>query len=236
METALFGGPPELGNVYKLATGQIGFMSIFAIPLFEGVSDILPQLKFTVEQIRSNQSRWHYFADLEKRKQSIQADGRLLDYASPRSPRSQSPTASFKTSRSVQAKDVSETPVLTESELEADKEAAIPPLANEEEPTGDYFGSAVSSVGTASPGEYNENTISPVVSPDTPGPSMDITGSPAPPEEESSRKSSDAAPGIISSIVNASRQGSAAGLSHDRPDYMVPLPGAVDPNRATADP
>ena len=236
METALFGGPPELGNVYKLATGQIGFMSIFAIPLFEGVSDILPQLKFTVEQIRSNQSRWHYFADLEKRKQSIQADGRLLDYASPRSPRSQSPTASFKTSRSVQAKDVSETPVLTESELEADKEAAIPPLANEEEPTGDYFGSAVSSVGTASPGEYNENTISPVVSPDTPGPSMDITGSPAPPDEESSRKSSDAAPGIISSIVNASRQGSAAGLSHDRPDYMVPLPGAVDPNRATADP
>jgi hypothetical protein len=40
-----------LGNIYKLATGQIGFMSIFALPLFEGVSDILPDLKFTVHQI-----------------------------------------------------------------------------------------------------------------------------------------------------------------------------------------
>lgn len=69
METALFGGPPELGNTYKLATGQIGFMSIFALPLFEGVSDLLPQLQFTVDYIRRNQARWQQLSNAELKKQ-----------------------------------------------------------------------------------------------------------------------------------------------------------------------
>ncbi|BDD54574.1 hypothetical protein MAP00_000180 [Monascus purpureus] len=70
LETALFGGPPEIGNVYKLATGQIGFMSIFALPLFEGVSDLLPQMSFTVDQIRTNQQTWQKLAEREKQKQA----------------------------------------------------------------------------------------------------------------------------------------------------------------------
>lgn len=242
METALFGGPPELGNTYKLATGQIGFMSIFAIPLFEGVSDILPQLKFTVEQIRSNQSRWHYFADLEKRKQSLH-DGRLLDDGhSQRSPRSQSPAVSFKTSRSVQVKDDVTTPQLAGEILgaEADEtEAAVAAAASGDvdskpsEEAEDYFGpSPTSSVGTASPRGYNENTISPVVSPDTPGPSMDITGSPMPPPDETIQRSPED-PEFISSLANASRRVSGA---QNNADYMEPLPGAVDLNRTPADP
>ncbi|KAJ5654625.1 hypothetical protein N7490_001628 [Penicillium lividum] len=71
METALFGGPPELGNLYKLATGQIGFMSIFALPLFEGVSDLLPQLQFTAEHIRGNQSQWQQHANDELRQRGL---------------------------------------------------------------------------------------------------------------------------------------------------------------------
>ncbi|KAI4119522.1 MAG: hypothetical protein LQ345_000584 [Seirophora villosa] len=58
MSTALFGGPPELGNVTKLANSQIGFMNIFACPLFEAVSDILPCMTFAVDEMRANQETW----------------------------------------------------------------------------------------------------------------------------------------------------------------------------------
>ncbi|KAL1971792.1 hypothetical protein VTN31DRAFT_1880 [Thermomyces dupontii] len=68
METALFGGPPELGNLLKLATGQISFMAVFALPLFEGVAELCPQLSFAVQQIQSNRSIWQDLADREKRR------------------------------------------------------------------------------------------------------------------------------------------------------------------------
>ncbi|KAL2218731.1 putative high affinity cAMP phosphodiesterase [Thermoascus aurantiacus ATCC 26904] len=88
METALFGGPPELGNVLQLATGQIGFMSIFALPLFEGVCDLLPQMIYTVRQIKYNQSVWQRLADEHKRKDSLHP-GAFPDITY--SPRSHSP-------------------------------------------------------------------------------------------------------------------------------------------------
>ncbi|OGE49430.1 hypothetical protein PENARI_c021G10776 [Penicillium arizonense] len=85
METALFGGPPELGNVYKLATGQIGFMSIFALPLFEGISDLLPQLEFTAEHIRRNQAQWQKLSNDELKKQGLPIENRAEITVSPRS-------------------------------------------------------------------------------------------------------------------------------------------------------
>ncbi|CRG90392.1 high affinity cAMP phosphodiesterase, putative [Talaromyces islandicus] len=88
METALFGGPPELGNVLKLATGQINFMSIFALPLFEGVADLCPQLGDAVEQIKSNRSTWQEIIDREKRRNLAIPD---VDCDEQRSPRSLSP-------------------------------------------------------------------------------------------------------------------------------------------------
>lgn len=63
METALIGGPPEPGNLHKLANGQIGFMSMFALPLFEGVSELLPQLASAPEQIKSNRDIWQQKVD-----------------------------------------------------------------------------------------------------------------------------------------------------------------------------
>lgn len=66
IETTLFGGPPELGNITKLARSQIGFMNIFALPLFEAVTDILPPMKFTVDQIKSNQDVWKQRIEEEK--------------------------------------------------------------------------------------------------------------------------------------------------------------------------
>lgn len=58
IETTLFGGPPEIGNTIKLANSQNGFMNIFARPLFESVSDILPTMVFAVNEMKTNTETW----------------------------------------------------------------------------------------------------------------------------------------------------------------------------------
>ncbi|KAJ5142622.1 uncharacterized protein N7515_001409 [Penicillium bovifimosum] len=162
METALFGGPPELGNVYKLATGQIGFMSIFALPLFEGISDLLPQLQFTTDHIRHNQALWQELANEELEKQGLPAEKRAEITVSPRS---HSPAV--------------ETP--GERRLSS---------------SGDVAPDVTSPISSES-GAYNENTIEPVVSPDTKGPQIEITGTPLLSVDEfPSRKSSSAVPDL----------------------------------------
>lgn len=169
METALFGGPPELGNIYKLATGQIGFMSIFAIPLFEGVADLMPQMEFTVEQIRSNQAKWTQLADLEKRKQKLQVD---VDAGNP-SPRTQSPMPSQK----------------RRSAFQLDEPGAIDEVSGEvsgdRDGAGEANGEQNASTDLVSETTSGENILSPVVSPDTAGPAIDITGSSHPPRPAS---------------------------------------------------
>lgn len=172
METALFGGPPELGNIHKLATGQIGFMSIFALPLFEGISDLLPQLQFTAEHIRRNQAQWQEHADNELRKQGLPIEGHAELALSPRS----------------------RSPVKEEEEEAGDEEstpkAALMPADSEQDVA------SPDTLSTASPTDaYNENTIEPVVSPDTPGPQIEITGSPIGPDVPS-RMSSSAMPDL----------------------------------------
>lgn len=56
--TTLFGGPPELGNLIKLGNSQNSFMNIFARPLFEAVTDILPAMAFAVDEMMANQEIW----------------------------------------------------------------------------------------------------------------------------------------------------------------------------------
>lgn len=89
MSTTLFGGPPELGNLTKLANSQNGFMSIFACPLFEAIRDILPCMTFAVTEMRANQDIW-------KRKIEEQTPAghreRSLSSESLLSPRSVSPS------------------------------------------------------------------------------------------------------------------------------------------------
>ena len=88
--TTLFGGPPELGNMTKLANSQIGFMNIFASPLFESVADILPGMEFAVNEIRANQKIWKHRIEEEKVKQDPKLE-RLRHTEGFRSPRSGSP-------------------------------------------------------------------------------------------------------------------------------------------------
>ena len=64
--SCLFGGPPVRDNIIKMGESQIGFMNIFARPLFEAVADILPAMQFSVEEILSNMSIWEKKIEEEK--------------------------------------------------------------------------------------------------------------------------------------------------------------------------
>jgi hypothetical protein len=84
--TTLFGGPPELGNVEKLGQSQIGFMNVFAYPLFESVAEILPGMKFGIEEIKANQSIWKKKIEQAKAGVGAVADSdRSEGFQSPRS-------------------------------------------------------------------------------------------------------------------------------------------------------
>ncbi|KAI9695029.1 MAG: 3',5'-cyclic-nucleotide phosphodiesterase [Bathelium mastoideum] len=56
--TTLFGGPPVRDNMVKMGESQIGFMNIFALPLFESVTDILPSMQFSVDELQRNKGIW----------------------------------------------------------------------------------------------------------------------------------------------------------------------------------
>lgn len=89
METTLFGGPPEIGNMLKLANGQIGFMTIFAHPLFANVTDVIPAMGFAAEEILTNKGVWFTRAEHEKQVKLLEKRG--VRDGGGISPRSQSP-------------------------------------------------------------------------------------------------------------------------------------------------
>jgi hypothetical protein len=64
--TQLFGGPPVLDNIVKMGESQIGFMNIFARPLFEAVAHILPAMQFSIDEILANKSVWEKKIEKEK--------------------------------------------------------------------------------------------------------------------------------------------------------------------------
>ncbi|KAL9110020.1 MAG: hypothetical protein Q9227_005359 [Pyrenula ochraceoflavens] len=94
METTLFGGPPEIGNILKLANGQIGFMTMFALPLFEAVADIMPSMNFAAEEISTNKSTWSAKVEQEKRRDYLRRETGMAEGLI--SPRTQSPAAPLK--------------------------------------------------------------------------------------------------------------------------------------------
>ena len=91
IRTTLFGGPPELGNITKRATSQIGFMNIFAGPLFEAVADILPGMGFAVEEIRANHTVWKRKIEAERNSQQCISEAEKYLTEGFQSPRSGSP-------------------------------------------------------------------------------------------------------------------------------------------------
>lgn len=54
--TALFA--PPVRETIELGQSQIGFINIFAFPLFQGVADIMPAMGFCVDELVKNKSCW----------------------------------------------------------------------------------------------------------------------------------------------------------------------------------
>jgi 3',5'-cyclic-nucleotide phosphodiesterase len=54
--TALFAAPVR--EVIELGKSQLGFMNMFAIPLFQGVTDVLPGMGYCVDELQRNKSAW----------------------------------------------------------------------------------------------------------------------------------------------------------------------------------
>jgi hypothetical protein len=45
-------------DMVSRARGQLGFMNMFAIPLFQGVADIMPPMKYTIDELEINKVMW----------------------------------------------------------------------------------------------------------------------------------------------------------------------------------
>lgn len=54
--SALYAAPVR--EIVELGKSQIGFMNMFAIPLFQGVTDVMPDMEFTVNELHLNKSTW----------------------------------------------------------------------------------------------------------------------------------------------------------------------------------
>lgn len=90
--TTLFGGPPELGNLIKLGHSQNSFMNIFARPLFEAVTDVLPAMGFAVNEMKTNQDIWSTKIRSESSRQESEGSRSKDSSEDLLSPRSGSPT------------------------------------------------------------------------------------------------------------------------------------------------
>jgi hypothetical protein len=69
--TCLFGGPPSPGDLMKLGESQLGFTSVFALPLFEGVAKLLPGMMFGVDELSKNKEVWAKIIADEKEKAGV---------------------------------------------------------------------------------------------------------------------------------------------------------------------
>lgn len=72
--TALYAAPVR--EVIELGKSQIGFMNMFAIPLFGGVTDVMPGMAFCVEELERNKAAWESRITLEQERMR-QEDGFL---------------------------------------------------------------------------------------------------------------------------------------------------------------
>ncbi|KAI9810222.1 MAG: 3',5'-cyclic-nucleotide phosphodiesterase [Phylliscum demangeonii] len=63
--TALF-APPVRDSVVELGKSQLGFMNLFARPLFLGVADVLPAMRFAVDHIDANKATWERTLAIER--------------------------------------------------------------------------------------------------------------------------------------------------------------------------
>lgn len=82
--TALFAAPVR--EIVELGKSQIGFMNLFAIPLFQGVTDVMPGMGFCVEELQRNKAAWEMKIAAEQARARQDSDDSMKDgMFSPRS-------------------------------------------------------------------------------------------------------------------------------------------------------
>ncbi|KAK8930470.1 hypothetical protein H634G_07415 [Metarhizium anisopliae BRIP 53293] len=57
-------------DMLSLSNAQLGFMNMFAIPLFQGVADIMPAMRYTVDELEVNKRLFEQKVQQEKARQS----------------------------------------------------------------------------------------------------------------------------------------------------------------------
>jgi len=98
--SALFA--PPVREPIELGHSQIGFMNMFAIPLFQGVTHVMPAMEFCVEELHKNVKSWEQRIEVEQLKKrkdsddSVTKDAALsLKYLGTESPRTLMPKKSL---------------------------------------------------------------------------------------------------------------------------------------------
>ncbi|KAF4124153.1 3',5'-cyclic-nucleotide phosphodiesterase [Geosmithia morbida] len=83
---------PPKKDISSLVKAQLGFMNLFAIPLFQGVADVMPGMMYTVEELDINKGLFERMVEEEKMKelQDETTRHRLLKEAGTFSPRTMS--------------------------------------------------------------------------------------------------------------------------------------------------
>src|ERR1700710_388552 len=76
--SALFAAPVR--EVVELGKSQLGFMNMFAIPLFQGVTDVMPGMAFCVDELNRNKAAWEErIAEEQARTRQDSGDSILKD-------------------------------------------------------------------------------------------------------------------------------------------------------------
>ena len=77
IKSSLFAPPKK--DLLSLAQSQLGFMSTFATPLFKGVVDIMPAMKYTTEELETNKALFENLVQELKTSSEINLDIKEAD-------------------------------------------------------------------------------------------------------------------------------------------------------------
>lgn len=74
--TCLFGGPPNKEDALAAAQSQKGFMNLFGLPLFRGISEVMPNISCTLPELEKNNDVWEKRITEEKNRREAKSEGR----------------------------------------------------------------------------------------------------------------------------------------------------------------
>jgi hypothetical protein len=88
--------PPKRDNM-SMWKAQLGFMNMFAIPLFEGVAKIMPSMQYCVEELNVNKALFESSVAEEQARQGQERPGQVVDLrgGDDLSPRTTGPLVGF---------------------------------------------------------------------------------------------------------------------------------------------